>query len=161
MSARSKATLATVVAALALLASASAAVADPGAIVFHATANPEFLGPTANCPIFRLQEPIEAPNGAPMGSFEFCFATFSQDASGGLDATGTATFQLPGGTLLATLHLVEIPTSSNGVVQFSSGAVTGGTGLYSGASGVWHAAGPITFDAEANYPNLHYVIALR
>jgi hypothetical protein len=137
------------------------AAADRGAIVFRATANPEFVGPSASCPTFSVEEQIEAPNGAPAGSVEFCFATFSEGAPGHVDATGSVTFKLAGGTIDATLHLVEIPTSDSGIVQFDSGVVTGGTGAYLGASGAWHATGPITFDGEANYPNLHFAISLR
>jgi len=160
MSVRSKTKLATAAAALALLASASAALAGPGAIAVRATASPDFLGPTSECPLFRAEEALETPNDAPIGSLEFCFATFSEDTSGHVDATGTATFRLAEGTVEATLHLVEIPTSK-GVVQFGSGVVTGGTGVYAGASGVWHAAGPITFDGDLDHPNLHFEISLR
>src|SRR5437870_1696215 len=98
-----------------------------------------------------------------MESFEFCFATFSQDGAGRADATGTVEFRLAGGTIQATLHLVEIPTSTSGnVVQLDSGTVTDETGAYAGASGTWHAAGPITLDAEGiNHPKLLFVISLR
>jgi hypothetical protein len=74
-----------------------------------------------SCPTFSVGEQIEAPNGA----LEFCFATFSEGAPGHVDATGSVTFRLAGGTIDATFHLVEIPTS-DGVVQFDSGVVTGG-----------------------------------
>jgi hypothetical protein len=143
-----------------IAAAATFAAAGPGTIAFRATADPEFFGTTEQC-LFGANEVIEAPNGAPMGSFEFCFATFSGDDSGRVVATGTATFRLAGGTVLATLDLAEIPTTPNGIVQFDSGVVTGGTGAYAGASGSWHGTGPITFDADGNHPNLHFVISLR
>ena len=148
--------------AAAALAGATSAAADGGAIVFRVTAVPEFLDGTATCPLFRADGPVETPSGAPMGSFEFCFATFDADASGHVDATGTASFSLAGGTIAATLHLVELPTGNGNVVQFDSGTVTGGTGAYTGASGVWHATGPIRFDPDGTpHPKLLYVISLR
>ena len=75
---------------------------------------------------------VEAPNGAPMGSLEFCFATAEVTPSGGAVATGTASFRLEGGTIAATFQLLEIPIANGEVVQVDTGVVTGGTGAFCG-----------------------------
>lgn len=149
--------LALAVAATAAMLLATQASADrPGAwsIVVHAVATPTFLDPTASCPAGGAREQVS------IGWFEFCFETFTFDATGGASATGTATFHVPRGAIETTLTLGEVATST-GVIQADSGTIFGGTGSYRGATGTLSGGGPIVFDATGTpHPDLSLTLAL-
>jgi hypothetical protein len=147
-------------AALALGGPASADRRPDGNLVVRVVGVPTFSDATPACPAFSASDVMQSPAGTPLGSFEFCFATSSQNASGGDTDTGTATFHLRRGTIETTLTLDEVPTAT-GVLQTDSGTIFGGTGIYRGATGSIGGGGPIDFDTSGtSRPNLTLTLTL-
>ncbi len=147
-------------AAFALVGSASADRRSDRPIVVRAVAVPAFFDATPACPAFSAKEQMQSPSGVPLGWFEFCFATFSQDASGGDTDTGIATFHFRDGTVETTLTIVEVPTAT-GVVQTDTGTIFGGTGIYRGTTGTLSGGGPIDFDSTGTpHPDLTLTLTL-
>jgi hypothetical protein len=153
-------TLGATTVALVLVGSASADGRPDRSVVVHAVAVPTFFDGTPACPAFSAKEQMQSPSGAPLGWFEFCFSTFSPNASGGDTDTGIATFHFPGGTVETTLTLDEVPTAT-GVIQTDMGTIFGGTGIYRGATGTLSGGGPIDFDSTGTpHPDLTLTLTL-
>jgi hypothetical protein len=141
-------------AALLLAGTAAADRRPERSIVLHATAIPAFFDATPACPAFSAIEQ------ASTGSFEFCFWTAAFDDIGGAKLSGTATFDLPGGTIETTLTLVEVATAT-GVIQTDTGTIFRGTGRYRGATGSLSGGGPIDFDSTGTpAPDLTLTLTL-
>jgi hypothetical protein len=153
-------TLGGATAALVLAGSASADRGSDRPIVVRAVAVPTFVDATPECPAFSAKEQMQSPSGAPLGWFEFCFSTFSQNASGGDTDTGIATFHFRDGAVETTLTLDEVPTAT-GVIQTDTGTIFAGTGIYRGATGALSGGGPIDFDSTGTpHPDLMLTLTL-
>ena len=145
-----KTVVAAVVGAAALLLAGPAPAHDrpERSIVVRAVDVPSFAGPTQECPAYSLTLPARSLTGRTIGSFEFCFFTFTTDPATEVDhATGIATFDLPGGEIRTTLTLLDVPTAT-GVSQTDTGTIFEGTGIYRGATGSMAASCSITFDPD-------------
>jgi hypothetical protein len=90
-------------------------------------------------------------NGAVIGSSMFCIASapFDPDTSV-LVQTGTLTFHLPGGAIVADPTIVD-QLADYPFQQSIAGTVIGGSGVYAGASGTVGGSGTIVFDDKGNF----------
>jgi hypothetical protein len=122
-----------------------------------------FTGPTSDC-LDVAAFPVLSPTGEPLGNGTACltggdFACFPIPFAGCRQTTlSTFTFNLPSGSITASMTLKEVFTSESSLVQIGSGNVVGGTGVFAGATGRVHGGGPISFTAEGIDANLTYVV---
>jgi hypothetical protein len=108
---------------------------------------PIFLGPTAECPAFRVHTRLLSGDARAIGSSLFCVSSASFDETTGLlTEAGTLTLHLPGGEIVAGATIVDDLSSYPTVGQTISGVVVAGNGLYLGVSGTLSGGGTVAFD---------------
>jgi hypothetical protein len=122
---------------------------------------PVFLGPTKECPAFRVHTRL-ASDGHAVGSSFFCVSSAPFDeATGLLTESGTLILHLPGGKLVLDATIVDDLSGYPVVDQTVTGTVLSGGGLYRGASGSLSGGGTVVFDENGDpHPDSTLVVDL-
>src|SRR5215210_388428 len=107
---------------------------------------PLFLGPTPQCPQFRVHTRLLSESGGVIGSSLLCVSQPPEEPEGMRIETGVLTLHVPGGKIVTDATLVYSFAGFPNVTQTISGTVVGGSGHYCGATGTLSGGGTIVFD---------------
>jgi len=140
--------------AAALVAAATAhAAGNPiqRGLITVAVKSPVFLPPTPGCAAGRAHTMLVTESGATIGSSMFCIASAPFDpVTSVLVQTGTLTFHLPGGAIIAETTIVD-NLAIYPFAQSITGTVVGGRGIHARASGTVEGSGTIVFDENGDF----------